>query len=148
MEGPLWCVGRELKHWKTIDVQRLRAGECSFHAFDEVIAVGFKLLLPIEIETRIVIDPADQVDVAWLARDEQVCRVRAVITVHRFFRFLGNLGHEDREAAVIRTEVGPSLRVSGANGRRRRPGGRGCGPGGRGWWPFCMLLRSRREAEP
>ena len=150
VEGALRCVARELNHRIAVDRQRLRAGECSFHALNEVIAVGLEFFLTIEVETRIVIHPTDQVDEARLARDEQICRVRTVVTRRRLFRFLWSDWHEDREAAQVRTEADPAavVRFCGSNGSRCRSRGRRCGPGGRGWWPFGMLLRDGSEAEP
>ena len=144
MEGALGGVGREFNHWITIDVQRLRTGERSFHAFNEVIAVGFEFLLTVEIETRIVIDPADQVDVGCLALNKEVSRIRAVVTRRRLFRFLRNPGNEHRKASQFGIEVDPATGVrlrSGSNGRRSWAGR--CG-----WWPSCMFLRTRGEAKP
>src|SRR5687767_6730523 len=91
----------KLQRLIAIDLQRPCANERRLDAFDKVVAVCRQLALLVEIETWIVIDPPNKIDVVStpVAGDEQVRRVRTMFARCRVCFVGWRIRHQDRKAA-------------------------------------------------
>src|SRR6185437_12577555 len=140
LENSIARLGDKLETRITLDRRWASADQCCIDAFDEVIAIGFELGLAVEIETRIVINPADQVDARRVFHDEQVRRVWPMGAVDRLRLVLRCFRHEHGEVALGRSKFHPTTVIW--RPRRSRS------IAGRAGWTGAMFLGVEREADP
>src|SRR5689334_4688298 len=84
LENSVSRLGDKLERLVAVDLHRTSADECRLDAFYEVVAVGSEFAYPVEVKTRIVVDPADEIDVRIVTDDEQVGRVWTMLARGRF----------------------------------------------------------------